>query len=220
MTLAIETSGDILSVACGLPYLKDSIKMLNIIQRESHSTYIGTLTTALLDISGISPRQINKVAVSGGPGSFTGLRIGFAFTFGFCYALKIPLVVVPTDFSFACRFFSKFNFIVVILKGKGKRYFCSIFNSNARKIKSFTKSKHNLDKLLQQFVPISSYVGIIGPDLKNFFISYPSKWHVRFIKVPWSAKNVLIASSNFQPIPPEYLYKASPFYWVKPYVPI
>ncbi len=46
--------------------------------------------------SGISPGELDAIAVSMGPGSYTGLRIGVAAAKGLCYALDKPLVAIPT----------------------------------------------------------------------------------------------------------------------------
>ena len=45
---------------------------------------------------GVEKHQLSAVAVSDGPGSYTGLRIGTSIAKGLCYALDIPLISVPT----------------------------------------------------------------------------------------------------------------------------
>ena len=44
----------------------------------------------------IKLEKLNAIAVSAGPGSYTGLRIGTSLAKGLCYSLDIPLVAVPT----------------------------------------------------------------------------------------------------------------------------
>jgi tRNA threonylcarbamoyladenosine biosynthesis protein TsaB len=50
----------------------------------------------LLALAGISPREVDAVAVSAGPGSFTGLRVGYAFAKMFAYASGSRFLAVPT----------------------------------------------------------------------------------------------------------------------------
>ncbi len=50
----------------------------------------------LLATSGVTIQQLQAIAVSAGPGSYTGLRVGMASAKGLCYALNIPLITVNT----------------------------------------------------------------------------------------------------------------------------
>jgi tRNA threonylcarbamoyladenosine biosynthesis protein TsaB len=47
--------------------------------------------------AGIGPNDLDAVAISSGPGSYTGLRIGTAAAKGLCFALNIPLIAIPTS---------------------------------------------------------------------------------------------------------------------------
>jgi tRNA threonylcarbamoyladenosine biosynthesis protein TsaB len=64
--------------------------------RHAHSEKIMTLIDHLLQESGIGKKEINAIAVSIGPGSFTGLRIGLSVAKGLSFALDVPVVGVPT----------------------------------------------------------------------------------------------------------------------------
>jgi tRNA threonylcarbamoyladenosine biosynthesis protein TsaB len=50
----------------------------------------------LLALAGIAPREVDAVAVSAGPGSFTGLRVGYAFAKMFAYASGSRFLTIPT----------------------------------------------------------------------------------------------------------------------------
>ena len=50
----------------------------------------------LVKITGVHLKEIDAVAVTAGPGSYTGLRVGFASAKGLCYALKKPLITIGT----------------------------------------------------------------------------------------------------------------------------
>jgi tRNA threonylcarbamoyladenosine biosynthesis protein TsaB len=92
--LLMETAAAVCSVALS----KDGT-LLGI--RESHSRNVhaervSVFTAELLADAGLQPEEVDAVAVSMGPGSYTGLRIGVASAKGFCYATGKPLVAIPT----------------------------------------------------------------------------------------------------------------------------
>ncbi len=90
--LCIETSAAICSVAL-------SVKGEVIAVRESdggrdHAGNIGVFADEILRANDMDARDLDAVAVSSGPGSYTGLRIGVSFAKGLCYGLGIPLISV------------------------------------------------------------------------------------------------------------------------------
>ena len=92
--LAIETSTNICSVA-----LFENKKMITIEEIDipkSHSKELGKMIENLFKQSNIEINSIDFIAISSGPGSFTGLRIGSSLAKGIAFALELPLVLVPT----------------------------------------------------------------------------------------------------------------------------
>ena len=71
----------------------------------AHSTCLSVFIDEVLKESRLTPRDLNAVCVSAGPGSYTGLRIGVSTAKGFCYALGIPLLAVPTLLSMAALYY-------------------------------------------------------------------------------------------------------------------
>lgn len=63
---------------------------------EKHVKTLAPTVKLMLETLEVSITQIDAVAISSGPGSYTGLRIGTAFCKGICLALDIPLIAVPT----------------------------------------------------------------------------------------------------------------------------
>lgn len=68
----------------------------------SHAEQITATVDFLLSSSGISPTDITRLGIAGGPGSFTGLRIGSAFMKGFCLKRDVAVVPVSSLESLAC----------------------------------------------------------------------------------------------------------------------
>ena len=62
----------------------------------SHSKALTLLIEKVMKTAGYSLQDISAVAVSNGPGSYTGLRIGLATAKGICFALDKPLICLPT----------------------------------------------------------------------------------------------------------------------------
>ena len=92
LILAIETGTDICSVA--LVRDGELVALRESDEERNHAKKIGVFVDELLRESGVSADELDAVAVSKGPGSYTGLRIGVSFAKGLCYGQNIPLVAV------------------------------------------------------------------------------------------------------------------------------
>lgn len=92
--LCIETSAGGCSVAIG----KDGTLLSQSIEKQKNSAAdkLQLLIEEAFSQSGLSFSDIDAVAVSGGPGSYTGLRIGVATAKGIAYALGIPLIHIES----------------------------------------------------------------------------------------------------------------------------
>ncbi|HKJ49625.1 MAG TPA: tRNA (adenosine(37)-N6)-threonylcarbamoyltransferase complex dimerization subunit type 1 TsaB, partial [Christiangramia sp.] len=62
----------------------------------SHAEKLHVFINEALSEAGITAEDLDAIAVSKGPGSYTGLRIGVSSAKGLCYSLDIPLISVPT----------------------------------------------------------------------------------------------------------------------------
>ena len=92
--LAIETSQSLCSVCV---YFSDEIFYeMNINLKNSHAEKLFEATDFVLKSSGVNAKDLDAIAVSAGPGSFTGLRIGMSAAKGLAFGAKLPIVSVPT----------------------------------------------------------------------------------------------------------------------------
>lgn len=92
--LSIETSTDVCSVALS----QDGHCIYHDEDRTgpNHAEKLGTFIDQAMGFADSHAIPLDAVAVSKGPGSYTGLRIGVSMAKGICYALNIPLIAVPT----------------------------------------------------------------------------------------------------------------------------
>ena len=82
----------------------------------SHAAMLTPLIRDLLQSLSLRPSDLEAIAVSSGPGSFTGLRVGSSTAKGMAYSLGIPLIGVPTLMSLADAAFESV-FVNVLLEG-------------------------------------------------------------------------------------------------------
>jgi tRNA threonylcarbamoyladenosine biosynthesis protein TsaB len=92
--LHIESATNVCSVAVSKNGQLLAVKESN--SRNSHSTVLTTFIDEVIHEAGVSLTSLDAIAVSAGPGSYTGLRIGVATAKGLCYSLDKPLISVPT----------------------------------------------------------------------------------------------------------------------------
>ena len=94
LILNIDTSTSVCSVALAkdgkVIALKENNEGLN------HSILLGTYIDELFKETQVTPHQLDAVAISMGPGSYTGLRIGVSMAKGLCFGTGKPLIAVPT----------------------------------------------------------------------------------------------------------------------------
>lgn len=105
LILNIDTSTSVCSVALSkegeVIALKESNEGLN------HSVLLGTYIDEILKENNVQTGQLDAVAISMGPGSYTGLRIGVSMAKGLCFGIGKPLIAVPTLQALALAVSSK-----------------------------------------------------------------------------------------------------------------
>ncbi len=98
--LNIETTSDVCSVALG-----NHGQLVDLMEEQNtrdHASKLTVLIQKLLKKNKLSVQELDGVAVSKGPGSYTGLRIGVSTAKGICYAANKPLLAVDT-LKMLCR---------------------------------------------------------------------------------------------------------------------
>ena len=94
LILNIDTSLDTASVCLGNH--AGVLQVLTNDNQKDHAAWIHTAINKMLKETGFPLKSLEAIAVSIGPGSYTGLRVGLSTAKGLCYALDIPLITIST----------------------------------------------------------------------------------------------------------------------------
>lgn len=92
--LCIETATD----TCSVSIVNENgvLAVAEILEGNSHASLLTTLIEDALKEAQLIKKELHAVAVSKGPGSYTGLRVGVSTAKGLCYALDLPLIGINT----------------------------------------------------------------------------------------------------------------------------
>ena len=101
----------------------------------SHAEKLHPFIVEILEQVNSSTDKIDAVAVSKGPGSYTGLRIGVSAAKGLCYALNIPLISVATLTSLAFQVSDNIDYIVSMLDARRMEVYSAVFSSEGKEIR-------------------------------------------------------------------------------------
>ena len=140
MILCLETATPTCSVA-----LNDGLKTLALREckgQNAHSEKITIFIKEVMDEIGIDYAQLDAIAVSKGPGSYTGLRIGVSTAKGVCYAAGLPLMAVDTLHAMACGMRQQLgeevqpdDLFIPMIDARRMEVYCSVFDANLNRIK-------------------------------------------------------------------------------------
>ena len=104
-------------------------------QGYSHAEKLHVFIAEIIKEAGVLMSDLRAIAVSQGPGSYTGLRIGVSAAKGLCYALEIPLIAIDTLTSLANQVKQHDGLIVPMIDARRMEVYSAIFNSNKEMIR-------------------------------------------------------------------------------------
>jgi len=131
LILSLETSSKACSVA--LHNDRELIKSLELNEAQAHASKLALLLSDILKGSKIEINRVDAIAVSAGPGSYTGLRIGTSTAKGICFALNIPLIAVKTLQLLAWQVQDKQRMnglLCPMIDAKRMEVYCQVMNSD------------------------------------------------------------------------------------------
>jgi tRNA threonylcarbamoyladenosine biosynthesis protein TsaB len=101
----------------------------------SHAEKLHVFIEECLQELQLTPKNLSAVAVSQGPGSYTGLRIGVSAAKGLCFALNIPLIAIDTLHVLASQLTISEGIIIPMIDARRMEVYSAIFNSKLNRIR-------------------------------------------------------------------------------------
>ena len=125
LILAIDTSTNIGTVSI-FDDKKGIVGEITLNVKQNHSAITMTTIDTLFNLTGIDKKEIDKVAVSIGPGSFTGIRIGVGLAKGLAYALKKPIAGI-NELDMIANSYSGDKKVIAMLDARKERVFYGVY---------------------------------------------------------------------------------------------
>jgi tRNA threonylcarbamoyladenosine biosynthesis protein TsaB len=199
LLLCIDTSTTHASVALARNGALLGMK-INQNQKE-HGAFLQPAIRELMQETGVLLTELEAVAVTSGPGSYTGLRVGFASAKGLCFALNLPLISIPTTLVMSYAAMLQINENAPVL-------LCPMID--ARRMEVFTclysPQLSPLSSIHAKILDPGSFTQDLDNQLIYFFGDGITKWqaiclhpNARFLAIHWNAGDMIkLAEDRFE----------------------
>ncbi|MDR2069427.1 MAG: tRNA (adenosine(37)-N6)-threonylcarbamoyltransferase complex dimerization subunit type 1 TsaB [Spirochaetaceae bacterium] len=184
-----------------------------------HSELLMEGVDMLLKKAGLKPEALERIACMKGPGSFTGLRIGFSAAKGLALALGIPMVSVPTLDCMARSYSVWPGPVLPVINARKHRYFTALYRGTERVSPYMDAAPGEILELVRSASPKGSVL-LTGPDADmvkpelgelvspEVFLVDPFHKNGKSRELLDIAKNIAILNNNEVLLGPLYLRKS------------
>ena len=174
----------------------------------SHAERLHVFIEEIIKEVGITFQDLIAIAVSQGPGSYTGLRIGVSAAKGLCYALDIPLIAVDTLQVLASQATVSSGLIIPMLDARRMEVYSAIFNPKFEKIRA-VQAEIITENSFEELQETLYFVGDCAEKCKTVLtkenyifldeIKYPSAKEMSGISFEKYQKNETVDVAYFEP---------------------
>jgi tRNA threonylcarbamoyladenosine biosynthesis protein TsaB len=133
-------------------------------QNFSHAEKLHVFIEELLTENQLQFSDLSAIAVSQGPGSYTGLRIGVSSAKGFCYALNIPMIAIDTLQLIAKQIQIEEGIIIPMIDARRMEVFTAFYDKNYQQIRN--TQAEIIDETSYQ--EISETIHLVGDGTEKF----------------------------------------------------
>ena len=210
--LNIETSSQNCSVS-----ISESGKIIGLeeqyFEKYSHSKSLHVFIDKLFKKTKLSPNDLSAVAISEGPGSYTGLRIGVSAAKGICFPLDIPLIALDTMHILSRKIECCNGYIISAMDARRDEIYCAIFQSANCKIPELIVKADTMilssDSFLDYYKSSTvNFVGNCNKKIMNFLnhkniifsdFKFPSAGEMGILSHLKYTKKQFVDLAEFQP---------------------
>ena len=132
----------------------------------SHAEKLHIFIAEALQEAGITTADLDAIAISKGPGSYTGLRIGVSAAKGLCFSLEVPLISVPTLDLLAYKLKGEDGRIVSMIDARRMEVYSAIYDSEINQLRE-TQAQVLDENSFQEYL-LNSKVHFIGNGVAKF----------------------------------------------------
>lgn len=174
----------------------------------SHAERLHVFIDEIIKEAGITFQELSAIAVSQGPGSYTGLRIGVSAAKGLCFALDIPLIAVDTLQVLASQANVSNGLIIPMLDARRMEVYSAIFTPNFEN-KRAVQAEIITENSFEDLHEILYFVGDCAEKCKAVLnkenhifleeIKYPSAKEMSFLSFEKQQKSDFVNVAYFEP---------------------
>ncbi len=177
-------------------------------QNFSHAEKLHIFIEEVLVENKFTYKDLKAVAVSQGPGSYTGLRIGVSSVKGLCYALNIPMIAIDTLEVLARKIAVTNGIIIPMIDARRKEVYSAIFNVD------YTKTRAVEAEIIDEnsYAEINDFIHLVGDGISKFKdvltdkkfifhddVVYPSANEMSFLTFEKYKKSDFVDVAYFEP---------------------
>lgn len=213
LILGLDTSGRVASVAL----MQDGILLAehSVYTTLTHSQVIMPMCQSLLESAGKTLRDVDRLAVACGPGSYTGIRIGVAATEAMAFALGIGCNGISTLESLAYNVRGFKGLVCAVMKARLDLLYCATFLSDLHGVSRYEAMPSDrivpASELYQLLSSTDLDVTLVGDAAESFYSSHDFGSHVVLASPRdrlQSASSLCEVASLLDPQPPHSLRAA------------
>jgi len=215
LILNIETATKVCSVTLandGIEIMTKEMKS----EKFSHSENLNLFIEAIFNETDFNLKDVDAVAVSKGPGSYTGLRIGVSTAKGLCYGLDVPLISIDSLESVAYLALQnpdnfKYNYIIPMFDARRMEVYSSVYNNDLIQVEDIKAEVIETNSYLN-FID-SGTVLFLGPGAEKCKSNFTTENAFFNLEIEVSAKGMVeIAEQKYNRDDFEDVAYFEPFY--------
>ena len=177
----------------------------------SHAERLHVYIDKVLKTAQVSKNQLDAIAISKGPGSYTGLRIGVSAAKGLCFALNIPLISISTLEALAHQIEISKGTIVAMLDARRMEVYSAIYDAEYNLIRS-TAAEVLTPESFRELLELSSVYFIGNGVLKTKDIITHQNAYFIENKLPSAKQMCVLSFDRFKKKDFEDVAYFEPFY--------